>query len=103
MAAVPRSRDAVARAVTMTCRRGDGVPADASPGLDAIDATLHTNQLGDQYLTDCSRTGRDHAFIFRFPATYVVSRGGYKGEEIKMERPVDDETDRGDGRRRRCC
>ena len=27
----------------MTCRRGDGVPADASPGLDAIDATLHTN------------------------------------------------------------
>ena len=27
----------------MTCRRGDGVPADASPGLDAIDAMLHTN------------------------------------------------------------
>ena len=27
----------------MTCCRGDGVPADASPGLDAIDATLHTN------------------------------------------------------------
>ena len=27
----------------MTCRRGDGVPADASPGPDAVDATLHTN------------------------------------------------------------
>ena len=27
----------------MACRRGDGVPADASPGPDAIDATLHTN------------------------------------------------------------
>ena len=30
----------------MTCRRGDGVPADASPGPDAIDATLHTNHDG---------------------------------------------------------
>jgi len=26
----------------MACRRGDGVPADGSPGPDAIDATLHT-------------------------------------------------------------
>ena len=38
MAAVPRWRDAVDRGVTMTCCRGDGVPADASPGLD-----VHTN------------------------------------------------------------
>jgi hypothetical protein len=58
MAAVPRSRDAVARGVAMTCRRGDGVPADASPGPDAVDATLHTNHgprgpdsCGDPYLT----------------------------------------------------
>ena len=41
-----RCRDSETRwigGVTMTCCRGDGVPADASPGLDAIDATLHTN------------------------------------------------------------
>ena len=27
----------------MTCLHEDGVPADELPGLDAIDATLHTN------------------------------------------------------------
>ena len=30
----------------MTCLHEDGVPADASPGPDAVDATLHTNLDG---------------------------------------------------------
>ena len=68
-----RRCSAVAREVTMTCRRGDGVPADASPGLDAIDATLHTNHdrvRGHSELTEMLRAGDQ-------PAVHDALRRGH--------------------------
>ena len=40
----------------MTCRRGDGVPADASPGRDAIDATFPSLRGRQTTRVDGART-----------------------------------------------